>query len=212
MKQANDKALLFMMYTTLYSNDMICNCIKELSPYISTRDKETRKIYGALMKRVSNYFKETNKLLGDSSYFLADFSSYLDEHVDDSLNRLKDLICDKYTEAGISDADFLSRLEVARSMCSISIENIDYIQKQLVKEKFLPKRFEYGNFLEIFKILNNLCLWSYRHVDKQQMVNFSKEELCNSINSVIGGIFDIDIFNEAYSYAARIEKEDKDAR
>lgn len=209
VKEAGDKALLFMLYTTLYSNDMVCNSIKDLERYVRDKDKETQKIYGALHKRVGEYFKKTNKILNESSYFLADFSAYLDDYVDDALFNLRSFIYSNYVDAGIDDAEYLSCLEMTRSMCAISCEHIDGIQKQLVKENLLPHRFEYGNMTDMFRILNNLCLWSYRKIDKNIMVDFNKEELGNKINEVMSGIFSFERFNAAYSYAQNLEKERK---
>lgn len=202
-----DKALLFMLYTTLYSNDMVCNSIKDLECYVRDKDKETKKIYGALSKRVNEYFKKTNNLLKDNSYFLADFSAHIDDYVDESLRDLRLFIYENYVSAGIEDAEYLSQLEVTRSMCSISQEHIDCIQKQLVRECLLPKRLEYGNMTELFRILNNLCLWSYRKIDKATMVNFNKEELAAKINDVMHGIFNFERFNNAYAYAHELEIE-----
>lgn len=207
VKEAGDKALLFMLYTTLYSNDMVCNSIKDLERYVRDKDKETQKIYGALNKRVGEYFKKTNKILNESSYFLADFSAYLDDYVDDALFNLRSFIYSNYADAGIDDAEYLSCLEMTRSMCAISCEHIDGIQKQLVKENLLPHRFEYGNMTELFRILNNLCLWSYRKIDKDTMVNFNKEELAAKINDVMHGIFNFERFNNAYAYAHELEIE-----
>ena len=211
VKEAGDKALLFMLYTTLYANDMICNCVKELEYYVRDKDKETKKIYGALSKRANEYLRKTNKMLCDNSYFLADFSSYLDYQVDEALDDLRHTIYSWYCDSNIEeDNEYLSYLEMTRSICAITHEHISELQRQLVKENLLPYRFDYGNMLEIFKILNNLCTWSYRRIDKNTEVEINKEELRDKINNVVKGIFSFDVFNNAYAYAHNLEKERKE--
>lgn len=204
---AGNKALLFMMYTTLYSNDMVYNYVKELESFIVDKDKETKKIYGALRKRIDSYFDKTNKLLGSSSYFFADFASFLDEDVDKAISELKSIMLKCYNDAGFEDSDFLSILEVTRSICAIAVDNVNDIQMQLVKQRIIPQRIEYGNLTEIFKILNNLCNWAYRKVDKNILVSLDSDVLRKKINVVIDNIFDLHSFNDAYLYAMNLERE-----
>ena len=47
-KEKEADVLIYVMYTMFYVNDMACNCIFDLEPYVKEKDKETKKIYGAL--------------------------------------------------------------------------------------------------------------------------------------------------------------------
>ena len=77
-KQERENAFAYAFYTSMYALDTLCNFIRELAPMIADKDKETRKIYGALKKRANAHLRTFDKELGDDASVFALFCEYRD--------------------------------------------------------------------------------------------------------------------------------------
>ena len=94
-----DNILKYTTYTILYVNDLACNCIKDLMPFIAHKDKETQKIYGALLKRATNYLRFVRSVIKEeSNNFLADYNSVMDDINDESVVLFKEAIINAYKQ------------------------------------------------------------------------------------------------------------------
>lgn len=203
--QLNEKFLLYSTYTALYLNDLACNCIKELEPYISTKDKETKKIYGALKKRSKGYLTFIKEVLKDNIYFLADFNVVIDDAIEEYVCRFRNSIFNAFSESGLEDSDFLSHLEYTRVLCEFSVKVIDRLCEDLSKMGIKSYRLKGYRLVEINNICTNLCKWCFRKVKYD--IDFNKDErIVKTFKEMETHLIDYKLFEEAYNYAVEESK------
>ena len=118
-------ALRIAIYNILYVNDLACACVIDMKDKVKTQDKETRKIYSALLKRQWNYEREMVKILGDQIDFCADVNAEMDETVQIKLCNLYDAIYDYLQSNGVENYGFIAYAELAYTIIGYSILSID---------------------------------------------------------------------------------------
>lgn len=201
-KEKSQTVMLYSLYSMLYANDMACNLIKDIEPFIKDRDKETRKIYGALKKRIKEYFSDIEKTLTNSIYFLADYCSAMDEINDCDLYNYRNTIANTYKRYGLSDYKFLGYVECARSMVDYSVLLIDVLCQRAKERKIDAQHLLSYQLLDIKRVVNNFADWCYRKVECD--VNLNKDNDCvyyfSEINKNIASVSNFEI---AYKYASK---------
>jgi hypothetical protein len=202
----DEKFLMFSTYTAIYLNDIACNAVLDIKPYIQDKDKETQKIYGALHKRAKNYLRFIKDILKDNIYFLADFCSYMDDGIDEYIETFNETIKCTLDENKINDSIFLSKVEFARTMLLFSIKTIERLCEDLDKMGVKTYTLKTYRQEEMYKIICNFCKWTYRKVDYS--IDWDNEKTVrNAFKAMEEHIIDYALFESAYKYAVDESKE-----
>lgn len=156
--------LLSATYLILWLNDCATNLIKDIEYDIKFKDKETRKIYGALKRRINIYQHEIHSIVGDNkAEFFANFNEAMDDTFMPLINDIKKEILKLYVEHDINDADYLSMVEIARFMteysCKVNINCVRDMYKLTDKAVSLRSY----RLTELNQIMENFANWSYRN-------------------------------------------------
>lgn len=156
--------LLSATYLILWLNDCATNLIKDIEYDIKFKDKETRKIYGALKRRINIYQHEIHSIVGDNkAEFFANFNEAMDDTFMPLINDIKKEILKSYVEHDIDDADYLSMVETARFMTEYSCKvNINCVRDMF---KLTDKAVSLRSYrlTELNQIMENFANWSYRN-------------------------------------------------
>lgn len=209
-KEKEENLLLYATYTILYLNDTAYNCVKELEPYIEDKDKETKKIFGALKKRVDKYFHNLNTIAKDSIAYLADYCAEMDDICYDSMLAFKNSLYDVYTECNLDDSEYFTQVETMRSMAEVSFVASKKIVNALKRK--VRKTDCLNNYIsdEFSKIANNFADWAYRKAPKDLNINFNEDtEVMKNFQEMSGLMVDYNSFSEAYKKATEYENERK---
>lgn len=209
-KEQEERLLLYATYTILYLNDTACFSIQQISKDVAQKDKESKKIYGALLKRNKQYLERINKIVDNKMDYYCDFCTEMDNICDDAYSDFKDSLRNVYKNAGIEDYEYLSKVETMRSMVDLSVEAgrkvINNISIVLPKAKFLE------NYIlnDIKRVSNNFAKWSYRKVPKGIVVDLNDDsETMKKFNELSGCLIDFYSFDKAYRKAIDLELERK---
>lgn len=207
-KDSEIELLKYAMYTMLYANDLACNCIKELKPFIEKKDKETKKIYGALLKRSNCYLKSIRELIHESANnFLADYNSMMDDINDECVENYRDSIIEAYYKGGIKEYEFLGYLETARSIFYLSITSLECIVEKLSKEKIKSYNLKNYSLKPYAYIMDNLVNWCYRFAEKEVSgdLDLSKDkEVMEWFCKINENILNYDVFLDCYEKASKM--------
>lgn len=211
-KDSEIELLKYAMYTMLYANDLACNCIIEIEPYVKEKDKETKKIYGALSKRAKRYRRNMRKLIGETANkFLADYNSMMDDINDECVENYRDSIIEAYYKGGITEYEFLGYLETARSLFYLSIASLDCIVEKLNKEGIKSYNLKNYSLRPYSSIMDNLVKWCYRNAEKEvsEDLDLSKnEEVMDWFRKINENILDYESFATCYNKASEITEEE----
>lgn len=202
----NTNVSVYGIYTMLYVNDMAFNAIRDISRVAQSADKETKKIYGALRKRVKAYFTYTYKVLGEESQFLADFNEYIDEINEPTLETFEKGIKYVLQRNGIQDDELNVKTILALTMVELASCNIRAICEKMKEEGLSSGQLHTWEQKEIHRIMANLYTWVTRKIPSEVKAEISS--LANAFVTKIGeNIGDYDNFMSAYEYARNKKNE-----
>lgn len=204
-----DNAYLYSVYTMLYANDLACNYIKVIKGLIPETDKEAKKIYGALMKRVKNYFKAIATISDSGIYFLADFLAEIDDIVEADIENYKKALNDAFKGEETANIEYFTAVEMGRSFADLSVMTIQDICNSLAERKIDIGGISYWKLLEVQKIVNNFAKWVYRKAIVKIDLNECKG-VVESFDKLRNTLCDYKNFEKAYESAIRFENERKD--
>ena len=203
-----DNILKYATYTILYVNDLACNCIKDLKPFIAHKDKETQKIYGALLKRATNYLRFVRGVIKEeSNNFLADYNSVMDDINDESVVLFKEAIINAYKQGNISEYEFLGNVEVARSMFYLSIATLDCLISKLSSSAINSFCLNTYSLKPYSYIMDNFVKWCYRFAEKEMScdLDISKdEEVMKHFVKINENLLNYESFDKCYSEALKL--------
>lgn len=203
-----DNILKYATYTILYANDLACNCIKDLKPFIAHKDKETQKIYGALLKRATNYLRFVRGVIKEeSNNFLADYNSVMDDINDESVVLFKEAIINAYKQGNISEYEFLGNVEVARSMFYLSIATLDCLISKLSSSAINSFCLNTYSLKPYSYIMDNFVKWCYRFAEKEMScdLDISKdEEVMKHFVKINENLLNYESFDKCYSEALKL--------
>lgn len=206
-KEQQANCTLYSMYTILYLNDATCNNILALSKYVKNRDKETRKIFGALEKRSFDYFYKLRKIIGlDKMYFFSDFCSEMDGVVDPLIEKYEESIKKTYEKHGLTDCEFYAKVETIRSLSDLSIIAGKRILERLLEVSDKSKNLNQYLLTEINRITQNFATWVYRKEKKGIDLN-KEEDVLNNLNKLYQEVIDYKNFEKSYKEALKYEKQ-----
>lgn len=159
MELQAELALRIAIYNILYVNDLACACVIDMKDKVKTQDKETRKIYSALLKRQWNYEREMVKILGDQIDFCADVNAEMDETVQIKLCNLYDAIYDYLQSNGVENYGFIAYAELAYTIIGYSILSIDKRIEECRKYNKDVVNLQAYKLLGMRDVSRNLCNW-----------------------------------------------------
>lgn len=203
----NDNAVLYATYISLYVNDIACNSIYDIKPYVADKDKETRKIYGALKKRADHYFAHVSKVVKlDGSYFLADFNQVIDECADKPMEMLVKTIKGCLRKYNIEDDGLICNTIVAHILVETAVTVVTTLSDEMKKEDGWKRGLDGWKLTEIRRVTRNLYFWVCRKIEDGviQEINRVVEPITSLFSS---SVFGYNNFEKAYENAVFRDRE-----
>ena len=210
-KEQECTLLLYSIYTILYINDTACFSIQQIGPKVKEKDKESQKIYGALIKRGNGYLRNVSNLLSVNLDEFCDYCAIMDDIVDDHYYNFKDSVKKAYKEAGIDDYEYCSEVEIVRSIVELSVETNKKIIEDVSKHVKEAKHLDGYLMTDLMRVANNFADWSYRKVPKDIKVDLKEgSDVINKLQELSKFLIDYSSFEKAYNGSAKkvLTKED----
>lgn len=201
MEDKKDNVLKYSVYTILYSNDIACNLLKDLSRFIPSEDKEAKKIHGALIKRIKQYLRMIEQIVGDNSiWFYADFNSFMDDVNNNNIKELTSEIEKVFKDEKLEDYVFLSKLCVANTYYELALST-----NELIIKKLKSLNMDYGylgsyNLKNFQTIVNNFFTWCFRKVREDFNLNDNEKIVCLA-QRMTSDLLDYSTFETSYNNA-----------
>jgi hypothetical protein len=199
-KQEKENAFAYAFYTSMYALDTLCNFIRELAPMIADKDKETRKIYGALKKRANSHLRAFDKELGKDADVFALFCEYRDEVVEDKLLAYKQSFMRAYRE--LPEPSYYAHIETIRILSEFVNNTIKNIVKKVVDIE--PNAWWIKGYVneDIPKIASNLADWVYNQIPNNTNVDFSvQKDVEDALDALGESLFGFESYVDAYKKA-----------
>ena len=152
-------ALRIAIYNILYVNDLACACVIDMKDKVKTQDKETQKIYSALLKRQWNYEREITKIIGEQIGFCADVNAEMDDAVQDKVFSLYVAIYDYLKANNVDNCTFIAHAELAYTIIGYSILSIDKRIEECRKYNKDVVNLQRYKLIGMLDVSKNLCNW-----------------------------------------------------
>lgn len=152
-------ALRIAIYNILYVNDLACACVIDMKDKVKTQDKETQKIYSALLKRQWNYEREITKIIGEQIGFCADVNAEMDDAVQHKVFSLYVAIYDYLKANNVDNCSFIAHAELAYTIIGYSIMSIDKRIEECRKYNKDVVNLQTYKLLGMRDVARNLCNW-----------------------------------------------------
>ena len=154
------------IYNIMYVNDLACACVIDMQDYIKQQDKETQKIYGALIKRQREYERNIARILESKTDFLAEYNSYMDESVQPKLKTFIDELQIALNSVGTENSKFVALTEVARTMVGYSVLNVEKRIEECLKFKKDSVHLRGYKLNDMLRVAENFSDWVSRKCKK----------------------------------------------
>jgi hypothetical protein len=204
-KEQEERLLLYATYSILYLNDTACFAIQQLSQKLP-ENRESKKIYGALMKRSRQYLTKINKIVDNKMDYYCDFCTEMDSICDEQFFRFKKSLQKAYAYANIENAEYFSLVETMRSTVDLAVEAGKNMVEKL--KKTLPEVSWLLNYLpvDMLRVANNFANWEYRKIPKNIVINFNEEsEVMQEFRKLSECLIDYNSFDKAYRTSVDLE-------
>lgn len=207
MKTNNNNAALYALYTSLYINDIACNSVYDITKYAADKDKETRKIFGALKKRVDNYFTHVRKILKIKElYFLSEYNQYIDEKSEQPMDMLVKTIKGCLRKHHIQDDGLISNTIITNILVEFAVTSVTALSAEMVKEDEKMIGLKGWILSDIQRVTRNFYFWVCRNISDDVL-----KEMNNIIDPVsslfMNSICNYNTFETAYEKAVFYERE-----
>lgn len=208
----NDNAIIYATYVTLYANDIACNAINDIKPFINRKDKKALKTWRELDERVSRYIVNYSRIARmEGLYFLANYNEVIDECADKPLSQIETAVKYCLKRNGVEDDGLIHKTITAHILIEFATTTIEYLCEQL-KANGLP----YKPLLKwrLIKTRNAMKLF-YLKVCKSinnEVIKEIQSIIAPIISLLTGAIADYKNFERAYEYAVKEEKRQYDER
>ena len=200
-----ENASLFGTYISLYANDIACNYIKDIKPYTLDKDKETKKIWGALERRVNEYFARVRKCVKmQGLYFLSDFNGVLDECISTPVDKLDTCISNVLKKHNVNDDGIIATSILAHILTEYSINTVQTLSNTLKRTNNKLNNLDGWVINEINRVLRNFYFWVCRKLDNA-VIDDIKQAIEKDITELQTQM--VDNFERAYQYAMKIKNE-----
>lgn len=206
-KEQEERLLLYATYTILYLNDTACFSIQQLGRWLQDKDKESKKIYMALLKRNKEYLDKMNNVVGRSMEYYCDYCTEMDNICDNAYNEFKNALYETYKACDVQDYEYMAHVETMRSMVELSVE----AGKKVISDikKFLPSVTFLENYLliDMARVANNFSDWSYRKVPNNVSIDFSDSEcdVMKKFRNLSTLLIDYYSFDQSYRKTVELE-------
>lgn len=209
MEEKDEQLLVkYAMFTILYCNNLVYNCIVDLKPFVDEKDKETKKIYGALYKRMRNYYCTIRNIAEkEGNEFFGCYNSLVDDINDDTMEEYRDSIIEAYYKGGIKEYEFLGYLETARSMFYFSVSTIDAIIEKFNKKGIKVNSLKRYSLQCYSRVIDNLVKWCYRYAVKEvsETLDLTKDkDVMDNFAKINENLLNFDTFYKCYNKAIEI--------
>lgn len=197
-KEQEERLLLYATYTILYLNDTACFAIQQVGS-ILPKNKESQKIYGALLKRSRQYLVKIDKIVDNKMDSYCDFCTEMDSICDEQFFAFKKSLQKSYAYANIENPEYYATIETMRSMVDLAVEAGKNVIERL--SVALPQMSWMFNYLlvDALRIANNLANWEYRKIPKDIVINFNEEsEVMQEFRKLSECLIDYNSFDKAY--------------
>ena len=208
-KEQEERLLLYSTYTILYLNDTACFAIQQLGSKIP-EEKESRKIYGALLKRSREYLSKIEKIVDKKIDYFCDYCTEMDSICDEQYVAFKNSLQKSYTIANIKNAEYFATIETMRSMVDLAVEAGKKVIASI--NVALPKANWLLNYLpnDMLRVANNLAKWEYRKIPKDIVVDLNEDsEVMREFVKLSECLIDYNSFDKAYRKAITLELKKK---
>lgn len=203
-----EKILLYSTYTILYLNDTACNLVKEVETYMHDKDKESKKIFGALIKRVNEYLEKVNSVIQDKVDYFADYNTEMDDLCYDATIDFKNELFDVYSMHNLGDCEYLTQVETMRSMIDLALYASQRVIENASKKTSRAKWLNFYVISDISRVGNNFANWTYRKLPKDTGFNVNDEsDVMKKFRKLSEILVDFKSFDVAYRKAIECEKE-----
>lgn len=183
------------IYNIVYVNDLACASVINLMDKVKNQDKETQKIFGALVKRQRAYEEDFSNILVKSQDFLAEYNSYMDERIQDKLEAFQKAMIHSFTSRGYENAEFIALVEVMRTIIGYSVVSVEKRIQECLKYNKDSVNLRYYKLNEMKKIAENLSDWTKR---KCKGLNLNDEkDVIDAYRELDKALTSSDIINEA---------------
>lgn len=183
------------IYNIVYVNDLACASVINLMDKVKNQDKETQKIFGALVKRQRAYEKEFSNILVKEQDFLAEYNSYMDEKIQDKLEAFQKAMIYSFTSRRYENAEFIALVEVMRTIVGYSVLSVEKRIQECLKYNKDSVNLRYYKLNEMKKIAENLSDWTKR---KCKGINLNNEEdVITAYRELDKALTNSEIINEA---------------
>lgn len=196
--------LLYGAYISLYANDMACNTIKGIAPYVKNKDKETRKIWGALNKRIKAYFEMVSSCVKDDGLnFLCFFNSVLDECCDEPMESMKDIVSEIIHNRGFDDDGLLLNTIIGHITVEMAVGTVGTLSGQIKKDTDNKQDLEVWVLTDLQRVMRNFYTWVMRKVDADT-IHLIKIQTTPIMDKILSKMCNDDMFVKALQYADNI--------
>lgn len=203
-----ENVMLYATYNVLYVNDIACNLVKELIFDIDDKDKETKKIFGALLKRAKEYFKKVESIIGTRIDYFADYCGEMDDICDPYIDKFRNDLYETYSSHNIENSLWYAKVETMRSMCELAVHSNKHLVERISVKYPRAKWLNYYLIEDILKVANNFTHWVYRKVPKDISIDFNKDsDVMISFRELNTALMEYDNFEKCYLQAIEYEKE-----
>lgn len=184
-----------IIYGVLYINDLACASIVDLRDLVKDKDKETKKIFGALEKRRKNYEREIFEIVSDKISFLAQFNDFMDEKVQIHFKKLRVALNFVLSKHGVQDKVFLSKIIASNMIIESSVEFIKKSLSTCCKYGINAVNLKHYSLDEMAAVSKGLTDWCLRKVHGIDLNNES--EVVSSYQELIRILSDWNVIKDA---------------
>ena len=182
-------ALQLAIYNIMYVNDLGCACIVDMKDKVYDQDKETKKIFGALLKRQWKYEKEITKILGEYNELFAEYNSEMDDKIHGNVSDLYEAIYNFMVSNKVENAKFIAYAELAYTIIDYSVNSIEKRISECLKYNKDVVNLRQYKMLGMRDVSRNLCNWLCRHIkgldmNKDEKVVNAYRELDKALTNI----------------------------
>lgn len=187
--------LQLAIYNIMYVNDLGCACIVDMKDKVYDQDKETKKIFGALLNRQWKYEKEITKILGKYIDILAEYNSEMDDKIQDKLATFYTAIYNFLESNRVGNARFIAYAELAYTIIDYSVNSIEKRVSECLKYNKDVVNLRQYKMLGMRDVSRNLCNWLCRRIKGLDMNN--DENVVNAYRELDKALTDINFIDSS---------------
>lgn len=199
-----ERIALYATYTMLYINDMACNEIIFLEPYIKEEHKETKKIYGALQKRAKQYLSDIRKIIGNNNLYFSEYCSAMDDFCDERLEDFKKTVVYSLQQKGVEKYELVGRLESVRILTFHAVTSAEYLIQESTKVLASSQNLKKYILEDIKRVADNLSKWVWFYY-KLPTIDVSDYNITDKVNALNEVLLKYEPFETAYTAASNAD-------